>query len=287
MEGQSFHTSLLGGFRKKDVIRYLAEEKQRQEETLAQLREKLEDMEQSASASAADQTERWKNEALQARIAELQAENDRQAQQLQSLRDAAERCVRQAREMDALRDQLHGLENAREESTDADALAAAQERCAQLEAQLEQLQSRGVSAQEERLHSLCGKLEQVLELLDKAADGPRHVICYPISPEERELLLGTNLAARTVEAEPETAETAEAPESPEALPEMPEEIPEKQPEEPALPEEPEAPEEIPQEPAAPEETPEEVPEETPETEHPQSGDEPVSRLMERVRGWRR
>lgn len=284
MEGQSFHTSLLGGFRKKDVIRYLAEEKRRQEETLAQLREKLEDMEQSASASAADQTERWKNEALQARIAELQAENDRQAQQLQSLRDAAERCVQQAREMDALRDQLHGLENAREESTDADALTAAQERCAQLEAQLEQLQSRGVSAQEERLHSLCGKLEQVLELLDKAADGPRHVICYPISPEERELLLGTNLAARTVEAEPEEPEV---PEVPEELPELPKEIPGEQPEEPALPVEPEAPEEMPQELAVPEETPEEVPEETPETEHPQSGDEPVSRLMERVRGWRR
>lgn len=282
MEGQSFHTSLLGGFRKKDVIRYLAEEKQRQEETLAQLREKLEDMEQSASASAADQTERWKNEALQARIAELQAENDRQAQQLQTLRDAAERCVQQAREMDALRDQLHGLENAREESPDADALTAAQERCAQLEAQLEQLQSRGVSAQEERLHSLCSKLEQVLELLDKAADGPRHVICYPVSSEERELLLGTNLAARTVEAEPEEPGV---PEVTEALPEeLPEEIPE-------MPEEPEAPEKVPQEPAVPEETPEEtpeeIPEETPETEHPQSGDEPVSRLMERVRGWRR
>lgn len=284
MEGQSFHTSLLGGFRKKDVIRYLAEEKRRQEETLAQLREKLEDMEQSASAPAAEQTERWKNEALQARIAELQAENDRQAQQLQSLRDAAERCVQQAREMDALRDQLHGLENAREENTDTDALAAAQERCAQLEAQLEQLQSRGVSTQEERLHSLCGKLEQVLELLDKAADGPRHVICYPVSPEEQELLLGTNLAARTVEAEPETTET---PEVPEELSEMQEEAPEEAPEEPALPEEPEAPEEVPQETATPEEMPNEIPEETPETEHPQSGDEPVSRLMERVRGWRR
>lgn len=280
MEGQSFHTSLLGGFRKKDVIRYLAEEKRRQEETLAQLREKLEDMEQSTSAPAAEQTERWKNEALQARIAELQAENDRQAQQLQSLRDAAERCVQQAREMDALRDQLHGLENAREENTDTDALAAAQERCAQLEAQLEQLQSRGVSTQEERLHSLCGKLEQVLELLDKAADGPRHVICYPVSPEEQELLLGTNLAARTVEAEPETTET---PEVPEELSEMQEEAPE----EPALPEEPEAPEEVPQETATPEEMPNEIPEETPEAEHPQSGDEPVSRLMERVRGWRR
>lgn len=284
MEGQSFHTSLLGGFRKKDVIRYLAEEKRRQEETLAQLREKLEDMEQSASAPAAEQTERWKNEALQARIAELQAENDRQAQQLQSLRDAAERCVQQAREMDALRDQLHGLENAREENTDTDALAAARERCAQLEAQLEQLQSRGVSTQEERLHSLCGKLEQVLELLDKAADGPRHVICYPVSPEEQELLLGTNLAARTVEAEPETTET---PEVPEELSEMQEEAPEEAPEEPALPEEPEAPEEVPQETATPEEMPNEIPEETPETEHPQSGDEPVSRLMERVRGWRR
>lgn len=284
MEGQSFHTSLLGGFRKKDVIRYLAEEKRRQEETLAQLREKLEDMEQSASAPAAEPTERWKNEALQARIAELQAENDRQAQQLQSLRDAAERCVQQAREMDALRDQLHGLENAREENTDTDALAAAQERCAQLEAQLEQLQSRGVSTQEERLHSLCGKLEQVLELLDKAADGPRHVICYPVSPEEQELLLGTNLAARTVETEPETMET---PEVPEELSEMQEEAPEEAPEEPALPEEPEAPEEVPQETSTPEEMPNEIPEETPEAEHPQNGDEPVSRLMERVRGWRR
>ena len=37
MDRQSFHTSLLGGFRKKDVVAYLAEERQRQRQELEEL----------------------------------------------------------------------------------------------------------------------------------------------------------------------------------------------------------------------------------------------------------
>ena len=33
MENRNFHTALLGGFRKKDVVNFLAEDKRRQEET--------------------------------------------------------------------------------------------------------------------------------------------------------------------------------------------------------------------------------------------------------------
>ena len=37
MENRNFHTAFLGGFRKKDVVNFLAEDKRRQEESLQEL----------------------------------------------------------------------------------------------------------------------------------------------------------------------------------------------------------------------------------------------------------
>ena len=39
MEGRNFHTALVGGFRKKDVVNYLAEEKRLQQEQVQDLRQ--------------------------------------------------------------------------------------------------------------------------------------------------------------------------------------------------------------------------------------------------------
>ena len=46
MEGRNFHTALIGGFRKKDVVRYLAEEKRLQEEQVEELRRSQAELEQ-------------------------------------------------------------------------------------------------------------------------------------------------------------------------------------------------------------------------------------------------
>ena len=43
MENRNFHTAFLGGFRKKDVVNFLAEDKRRQEESLQELNGQLEE----------------------------------------------------------------------------------------------------------------------------------------------------------------------------------------------------------------------------------------------------
>ena len=45
MENRNFHTSLLGGFRKKDVVSFLAEEKSRQDSALQDLQQQLDEAE--------------------------------------------------------------------------------------------------------------------------------------------------------------------------------------------------------------------------------------------------
>ena len=47
MENRSFRTALLGGFRKKDVVNFLAEDKRRQEEALQDLNTQLEEAAQA------------------------------------------------------------------------------------------------------------------------------------------------------------------------------------------------------------------------------------------------
>ena len=69
MDRQSFHTSLLGGFRKKDVVAYLAEERQRQRQELEELQDKLTAMERAAAETETqDQTSRQQAEELQAQL---------------------------------------------------------------------------------------------------------------------------------------------------------------------------------------------------------------------------
>ena len=46
MENRNFHTSLLGGFRKKDVVSFLAEEKSRQDSALQELQQQITEAEE-------------------------------------------------------------------------------------------------------------------------------------------------------------------------------------------------------------------------------------------------
>ena len=246
MDRQSFHTSLLGGFRKKDVVAYLAEERQRQRQELEELQEKLTALEHSAAdTESQDRAGRQQAEALQAQLETLQEENRQQAQELETLRAAADRSrtVRDM-ELETLRERIRTLEAGQSESRalqeSRQALEEQRQRADRLEEELRQLENAKVigADREEQLRILCRKLERSLELLDRAMDGPHHVVCFPVTEEDKALLRQSGTILGSVPRD---------------------KIP---------PEEPQ--------PAAQDEKP---------TEEP--GDATVSRLMEKVRGWRK
>lgn len=229
MDRQSFHTSLLGGFRKKDVVAYLAEERQRQRQELEELQDKLTAMERAAAETETqDQTSR------------------QQAEELETLRAAADRSrtVRDM-ELETLRARIRTLEagqnTPRELQQSRLALEEQRQRADRLEEELRQLQNAKVvgADREEQLRVLCRRLERSLELLDRAMDGPHHMVCYPVTEEDKTLLRQSGVILGSVPQET-----------------------------PAQPEEPQ--------PAQPDKKPPEEP-----------GDATVSRLMEKVRGWRK
>lgn len=247
MDRQSFHTSLLGGFRKKDVVAYLAEERQRQRQELEELQEKLAALEHSAAdTESQDRAGRQQAEELQAQLEALQEENRQQAEELETLRAAADRSrtVRDM-ELETLRARIRTLEagqnTPRELQQSRLALEEQRQRADRLEEELRQLQNAKVvgADREEQLRVLCRRLERSLELLDRAMDGPHHMVCYPVTEEDKTLLrqFGVILGS----------------------------VPQETPAQPAEPQ-----------PAEPDKKPPEEP-----------GDATVSRLMEKVRGWRK
>lgn len=247
MDRQSFHTSLLGGFRKKDVVAYLAEERQRQRQELEELQEKLAALEHSAAdTESQDRAGRQQAEELQAQLEALQEENRQQAEELETLQAAADRSrtVRDM-ELETLRARIRTLEagqnTPRELQQSRLALEEQRQRADRLEEELRQLQNAKVvgADREEQLRVLCRKLERSLELLDRAMDGPHHMVCYPVTEEDKTLLRQSGVILGSVPQET-----------------------------PAQPAEPQ--------PAEPDKKPPEEP-----------GDATVSRLMEKVRGWRK
>ena len=252
MDRQSFHTSLLGGFRKKDVVAYLAEERQRQRQELEELQEKLAALEHSAAdTESQDRAGRQQTEELQAQLEALQEENRQQAEELETLRAAADRSrtVRDM-ELETLRARIRTLEagqnTPRELQQSRQALEEQRQRADRLEEELRQPQNAKVvgADREEQLRVLCRRLERSLELLDRAMDGPHHMVCYPVTEEDKTLLRQSGVILGSVPQET-----------------------------PAQPAEPQ-PEEL--QPAEPDKKPPEEP-----------GDATVSRLMEKVRGWRK
>lgn len=248
MDRQSFHTSLLGGFRKKDVVAYLAEDRQRQRQELEELQEKLIALEHSAAdTESQDRAGRQQAEELQAQLEALQEENRQQAEELETLRAAADRSrtVRDM-ELETLRARIRTLEagqnTPRELQQSRLALEEQRQRADRLEEELRQLQNAKVvgADREEQLRVLCRKLERSLELLDRAMDGPHHMVCYPVTEEDKTLLRQSGVILGSV---------------PQETPAQPAE---------------------PQQPAEPDKKPPEEP-----------GDATVSRLMEKVRGWRK
>ena len=114
MEGRNFHTALVGGFRKKDVVNYLAEEKRLQQEQVQDLRQQLETLERELETARTDSgANRLLTEELQQRQTELQ-----QAAELarQDRTEAQEACDRAAEQLEqALRDRTEALTALEEE----------------------------------------------------------------------------------------------------------------------------------------------------------------------------
>ena len=240
MENRNFHTSLLGGFRKKDVVSFLAEEKSRQDAALDDLRKQLEEADgqlqrlmnerdlalEQVQALRLEQSEL--RQQLEAAFREQESLEERlneaalreQAMASQSALSQAE-ALQLSEENDRLQARVEELE-ARPEPVPAVDPAELEDLRRQLETERQQLlaerqrteelaellrqqpQNRAGSGERmDQLWSLCGKMERTLGQMERMLDGPYRMTCYPEPPAER-------MAAEPVMPETEPA-PAEAP----------------------------------------------------------------------------
>lgn len=89
MEGRNFHTALIGGFRKKDVISYLAEEKRLQEEQVEELRRNQAELEQQLDEARTDSgANRLLNEGLQSEVEVLRQQLELTRMDLNTAKEA-------------------------------------------------------------------------------------------------------------------------------------------------------------------------------------------------------
>ena len=89
MEGRNFHTALIGGFRKKDVISYLAEEKRLQEEHVEELRRNQVELEQQLDEARTDSgANRLLNEGLQGEVEVLRQQLELTRMDLNTAKEA-------------------------------------------------------------------------------------------------------------------------------------------------------------------------------------------------------
>ncbi len=213
MEARNFHTSLMG-FRKKDVIAYLAEEKRQQEQQLEELRRQARELEEQLEQSEAE------NGAGQQQIEELQKEAKAWKDQAEALREQlsaaqgaqalAEQLLDEARQqdrdarlslegkIDELQARLELAETAAEASCCVDttaetevlrnALEQEKQRCARLEEQLACQAARPAEGEtkSDQLWALCGKMERTIRQMETMLDGPYRMTCYPDVPDRSE-----------------------------------------------------------------------------------------------------
>ncbi len=213
MEARNFHTSLMG-FRKKDVIAYLAEEKRRQEQQQDELRRQARELEEQLEQIETE------NSAGQQRIEELQKEAEAWRTQIEELRELlsaaqgaqalAEQLLDEARQqeragrlllegkIDQLQARLELAEAAAEASCCMDttaetdtlrnALEQEKQRCARLEEQLACQTARPAECEPkpDQLWALCGKMERTIRQMETMLDGPYRMTCYPDVPDRPE-----------------------------------------------------------------------------------------------------
>lgn len=202
MENRNFHTAFLGGFRKKDVVNFLAEDKRRQEENLQELNGQLEE----AAEQIRELMEQRDNaleqvQALCAQREELQAALEAARQESVQLETARQESARleaelqqQNRRNGDLQAQLAQLQEQLDARPEVDPeelqslreeLQAARLRAEALDARLrEQPQSKGNAQSTDQLWNLCGKMERTLRQMERMLDGPYRMTCYPEPVEQ-------------------------------------------------------------------------------------------------------
>ena len=218
MENRNFHTSLLGGFRKKDVITFLAEEKSRQECELQDVRQQLEEAEEQLQRLMDERDRALEQvQTLRAEQSELQEQLESAAREQEQLEErlneaalreqamASQSALSQAEAMQLseenqrLQALVEELEARPEPSPAVDpaelaALRAqletehrrAGELAELVEALRQQPQGRSGSGEHmDQLWSLCGKMERTLGQMERMLDGPYRMTCYPEPPVER------------------------------------------------------------------------------------------------------
>ena len=202
MENRNFHTAFLGGFRKKDVVNFLAEDKRRQEENLQELNGQLDE----ASEQIRELMEQRDNaleqvQALCAQREELQAALEAARQESVQLETARQENARLEAELQRqnirngdLQAQLAQLQEQLDARPEVDPeelqslreeLQAARLRAEALDARLrEQPQTMGGVQSTDQLWNLCGKMERTLRQMERMLDGPYRMTCYPEPMEQ-------------------------------------------------------------------------------------------------------
>ena len=229
MSDKSFRTALFGGFRKKDVVSYLSEEKQRQTEELGAAQERLAAMEREISDAAAlrDEADR-RAQALLEQINDLQARDSARTGEMEELRAQKSACLRQeeelksaaeAREQEVLRleEELAAAKesydllqrSSREEKQELSRrLSAMESRCARRSREAEQPPAQRAAVSGDTLDALCGRVERATGQLERLLAGPYRLVPFEQQPEQPEAEPGTA-------PDPEEAPPAPAPQQPE------------------------------------------------------------------------
>ena len=202
MENRNFHTAFLGGFRKKDVVNFLAEDKRRQEKILQELNGQLEE----AAEQIRELMEQRDNaleqvQALCAQREELQAALEAARQESAQMETARQENARLESELQRqnirngdLQAQLAQLQEQLDARPEVDPeelqslreeLQAARLRAEALDARLrEQPQTMGSAQSADQLWNLCGKMERTLRQMERMLDGPYRMTCYPEPVEQ-------------------------------------------------------------------------------------------------------
>lgn len=223
MESRNFHTALFGGFRKKDVVNFLAEDKRRQEEALQDLNTQIEEtveqikqlMEQRDAAQEQLQSRQQIQQQLEGDLSRLKEELQAAREENARLEEELQQQVACNSGLQARVEQLEGQISARPEVDAAELqqlreeLYAARLRAEELDARLrQQPQSKtaGQSQSMDQLWNLCGKMERTLGQMERLLDGPYRMTCYPEpmeSPVEHQ-----EPAVQEVQSEPVMENTA-------------------------------------------------------------------------------
>lgn len=210
MEGRNFHTSLLGGFRKSDVVSFLAEEKLQHEEALRDLQRQVEEATVQIKDAVAQRDEAQEQLcAMQEEFAQVKETAARLVHELQAAKEQKEAAEQEAKDLraaleeqaraaqadhDALRQDMEQLERDLRESCTA-APRLDEEELKQLRQELTEQRRRAEDLERllaqpdhrdgrEHLWALCGKMERTLRQMERMLDGPLRVTCYP-EPMER------------------------------------------------------------------------------------------------------